>query len=437
MSTSPTPSAPPPDPGLPPVQPPSGRQILQLFVVPALIVGVLVILFLVGPALYKWFGQLAGRSSADTRTAEQFLRDLDNSNPEVRWRAASDLAQVLLRKDELASDVDFAQVLADRLQTTLDDSAAAEKLYAERQGTLSEGDRAKELKKLEPERHLSMFLGASLGNCMVPVGAPLLEQMALQTRGMEADALAERRSRALFALATLGENLKRFDRLDDDRKDAIENKLEEAGSSRARQALAYLRARRQDRADTMGVAAVLATCAGDEDPYLRELAAFAANFWHGTTAEERTIEDFLVTLSNDSGVGADKLEERTSRNPEAKLSRPLTKKKGFNVQANATIALARRGSPRVRLDLLEEMLDPEQLRSIFVIKPKGAAEQPDEALVARTVLDSLKAVALLHHKRPELKLDRLVPLIDRLAKSDNAAVRAEAKQAQLALIPDS
>ena len=103
------------------------------------------------------------------------------------------------------------------------------------------------------------------------------------------------------------------------------------------------------------------------------------------------------------------------------LSDPIT----LNVQVNATIALARRGSPRTRLDLLEEMLDPDLLRAVFVIKPRNAPEQPDEALVARTVHDTLRAVVLLHKKRPQRKLDRLMPLIDNLAKSDNAAVRRD------------
>src|SRR5262245_40853218 len=58
------------DPGLPPVLPPSGKQMLQLFVVPALIVLVLVGLFLLGPTLSGWFKP--GKST------DQFLRDLDS-----------------------------------------------------------------------------------------------------------------------------------------------------------------------------------------------------------------------------------------------------------------------------------------------------------------------------------------------------------------------
>jgi hypothetical protein len=416
------------------VLPPSGRQILQLFVVPAIIVLVLVGLFLLGPSLAGLFR----RASADTRTAEQFLNDIDSSNADIRWRAASDLAQVLLRKDELAADPDFALALAERLQNALDSSAEPEKKYAARYEGLTEGEKQPELKKLEPDRNLITYLAASLGNCMLPVGAPLLERLATQTEDMEPDALVERRGRALFALATLGENLKRYDRLSDEQKDDIEDKLKQAenregNSARARATLAYLQARRQGKADTMGVADTLAKCADDEDPYLRELSALASNFWYGTAKEDGAIESFLVRLSDDAGAGADRMEERLRRNPNTKDSRAVTTKKGFNVQANAAIALARRGSPRVRLDLLQEMLDPARLREIFVIRPRGGSDRPDEALVVLTLTNTLKAVAELHRKRPEMKLDRLVPLIDNLAASDNPAVRAEAKQTQLAL----
>ena len=99
-----------------------------------------------------------------------------------------------------------------------------------------------------PDRNLIIYLGASLGNCMVPIGAPLLKQLAVQQTGLEPEALAERRRRALFALATLGENLKRFYKLSDEEKDAVQEQLASAQksghSAPARAALDYLRKRR-------------------------------------------------------------------------------------------------------------------------------------------------------------------------------------------------
>ncbi len=442
MSSEPSPHAPSNhDHGLPPVHPPTGGMILRQFIVPAIIVAVLVLLFLAGPTLYAWVNRLVGRSS-DARSAEQFLRDIDNPNQEVRWRAASDLAQVLLRKDSLASDVGFTLQLTDRLQTAIDQSAEPEKSFASREAGLSPGERARELTRLEPDRNLITYLGASLGNCMVPIGAPLLEQMALQQGGMEPEALAERRRRALFALATLGDNLKRFDKLSDEDKDAIEEQLESASTTSShsrwtRATLDYLRQRRKGKNDTMGVADVLEKCAGDEDPFLRELAALTSNFWTGTAIEEAKIEKFLIRLSHDSGAGEDRLAERMERNTGSTKSQAMTTKKGFKVQANATIALARRGSPRVRLDLLEEMLDPERLSKLFVIRVsqrgKSTEDQPDEAIVVQTVISALKALVQLHRKRPEMKLDRFVPLVEKLTESDNVAIRTEAEQTQMAL----
>jgi len=37
-----------------------------------------------------------------SHTPEHFLKDLDNLNPEIRWRGAHDLAQVLKRPESLA-----------------------------------------------------------------------------------------------------------------------------------------------------------------------------------------------------------------------------------------------------------------------------------------------------------------------------------------------
>src|SRR5438552_1538329 len=79
------PSAPLPseNTGLPPVVPPSGRFIAQLFFLPLLIVTV-AISIMFG---FYWFVRGA-------RTPQGYLDGLRDVNPEVRWRAATDLAQV-------------------------------------------------------------------------------------------------------------------------------------------------------------------------------------------------------------------------------------------------------------------------------------------------------------------------------------------------------
>src|SRR5260221_203860 len=90
--------------GLPPVTPPSGRHIAQLFLIPGLIVAGAVSILL-------GFSWLAGGS----RTPEQFLKNIDSANSDIRWRAANDLAQVLKRDDKLAADASFGLRIAERL----------------------------------------------------------------------------------------------------------------------------------------------------------------------------------------------------------------------------------------------------------------------------------------------------------------------------------
>src|SRR4029077_1651163 len=90
-------------PGLPPVAPPSGRFIAQLFLVPGLIVAFAVLILL-------GFRYLVGGS----HSADYFLKQLDSGNADIRWRGASDLAQILKRPESLAlrSDTKFALELA-------------------------------------------------------------------------------------------------------------------------------------------------------------------------------------------------------------------------------------------------------------------------------------------------------------------------------------
>ncbi len=116
---SPSTHAPTPGPGLPPVQPPSARMMFRLFLIPFLIVAVLVGLYLVGQTLY-------GKLKGGTRDPAKVLRDLDDANPDIRWRAAADLSQELPRSPELASDAAFALGLADRLHAAMLDRAPVE-----------------------------------------------------------------------------------------------------------------------------------------------------------------------------------------------------------------------------------------------------------------------------------------------------------------------
>jgi hypothetical protein len=379
---------------------------------------------------------VTGKNWSEPRSAGQFLRSLDDPNLDVRWQAASDLAQVLLRDDRLASDPDFALELAGRLDRARTSSFAAEEDFARRLAGGTAPPAGPERKSLEGDRDYILYLGASLGNFLLPVGAPVLCQLAAQDKGMEPQALAQRRRQAVWALANLGENLRRFDRLSPEQQAAVLARLEgaEEGSQGplARTTADYLRRRQQGKAGALGVDRVLIQCSEADDPSLREMAAFAMNFWTGTATEEAAMEKALVRLSHDGGRGEADLSRDLEENPGP--TRTVVKRPGFRVQANATVALARRGSPRVRLDLLAEMLDADRLRQTFVVQDRQApVEQPDEALVANTLVNALKAAAELHRRRPEMDLSALRSAVDRLADDPNQNIRAEARQVQQAL----
>lgn len=108
---------------------------------------------------------------------------------------------------------------------------------------------------------------------------------------------------------------------------------------------------------------------------------------------------------------------------------------GWEVRYNATLALARRGSPAVknRLDVLAEMLDEQQQRQNFRGTGKNGAEVPNEAEVFQTLSSTLKAVAELHRRRPDLDLSELYPAVRKLTGADNAVLRGEALRTKEAL----
>jgi hypothetical protein len=280
--------------GLPPVQPPSGRSIVQFFLVPGLIVAVAV-LILFG------FSYLVG----GPRSTAYFLRELDSANADIRWRGAHDLAQVLKRSEslQLASDPVFALELATRLKRALDDLEIDEKTTWERIKNLSEKDQALEWRKLSAQRNHVLYLTACLGDFTIPVGAPLLSEMALRPRSPDVKGWTLQRRRVVWALANLGENRKRFAELTKNQQaDALAKLRDEADDPDApEQRVAWARAALAsfDKGHSaMGVDAALAQLVTADDPYLRSLVALALNFWDGPQTEAA-----LLLLSHDDGRG--------------------------------------------------------------------------------------------------------------------------------------
>jgi hypothetical protein len=406
-----------PPKGLPPVVPPSGGFIAQLFLVPGLIVTAVVLLLLV----FNWY--LNG-----SRSPEQFLTNLDNTNPEVRWRAASDLAQVLLRDDRLATDSRFGLSVAERLRSALTTVRPAEKALAERLSKLSGEERIKEQREaLKDERTYLVYLMGCISAFKVPVGAPLLKEIAENQDTMDPEALAQRRQEALYDLANLGEKSKGFDHLPAERQTAVLAELEEeAGAASgersrwARECLDMLRSRRDGQPRLLGLDVTLEHCAADDHPGVRKMTAFACNFWEGTAAENGRIDDLLATLANDDG-----------RTPEG--SDPV---QALEVRYNATVAQARRGSDRVQMKLLQDMLDEQQLAKTFRVKPpegEPGGSKVDEAAVRLTVVNALKAIAELHRQQPDRDPSALIPALKQLKQSSTLTFRTEAEQTLRAL----
>src|SRR5262249_59428638 len=148
----------------------------------------------------------------------------------------------------------------------------------------------------------------------------------------------------------------------------------------ARRVLEAQRARAAKQPTALGVDVALARCAADADPFLRELAAFALNFWEGTAAENARMEQTLVRLLHDDGHGAT---DDAGRG-------------GLLIRYNAALALARRGSDQARLDLLRDMLHDEQQLQLFRTKLKDGRDVPDETAARTATVNALHAIAALH-----------------------------------------
>jgi hypothetical protein len=280
------------EPGLPAVAPPSGRFIAQLFLVPGLIVCVLVVIWLAGNYLV-----------AEKRSSKYFLDNLDSPNEDIRWRAASDLAQVLKRPEsiDLASDPKFALELAVRLQEALTDLEQREAELAKEAGKQTDPERFKaQQNKLKPQRKYVLYLISALGGFTVPVGAPLLCQIAEKETGPNAGENALRRYPAILALANLGEGLKIFkkDLKPEKQQQAIEVLKEEQNKPGLRGEWAKAAYQYLAEGKPLGVDEALEQCAHSDDPFVRQLVADTLNFWDGP----RVIPT-LLQLSKDDGHG--------------------------------------------------------------------------------------------------------------------------------------
>lgn len=101
------PDRPPPLPDLPPVEAPSAGFVVQLFVIPAIVVAVVIVVWLL-------FGKLAGGE----RDATEYVRQL--RLPSANWRSAFELASLIQNDAKLGSDPRLLGELTDLLSHELD-----------------------------------------------------------------------------------------------------------------------------------------------------------------------------------------------------------------------------------------------------------------------------------------------------------------------------
>jgi hypothetical protein len=286
---------PDPAPGLPPVVPPSGRFIAQLFLVPGLIVGGAIIAIL-GFSWLSGFGK-----PGDKR---QYLENLTSANPDIRWRAAADLAQVLRRDERLATDVDFGLKLVTMLRQSLTDLEQAErKMFAASVeptagATPSARPMSKDREAFLKQRSFVQYLCNCAGNLRLSLSSDVLAEMATKPTVSDPKSDALLRRQAVWGLAALGENRRQFRDLTVERQSEILSELDAQTDPAARKAADSLRGRGSPAA----VEALLKTAEAD-DPFLRKLAAHALTFWDGPPAETRRVEDALVRLAHDDGHG--------------------------------------------------------------------------------------------------------------------------------------
>ena len=419
--------------GLPPVAPPSGKFLVQLFLVPGLIVALAL-------AVVWGFGWLVGGSYS----AEEFLKDFRNPNMEFRWRRASELAQILPRDKAMAADAKLALDLPELLRETLRENAQNERAWNEQSRGPGKSRPDKPAKELLEQRAFIQYLIPCLGYLALPTGVPILEELTLAKEdGADPDTIQVRRRAAVFALANLPGSLKHLDSLSLEEREKLVNALQTEGakgSSERRQwaelAAEYIQARQAGQPHALGVDRAFAECVqssrpSPQDRLLREVVALALNLWEGSPDENRRMEETLLQLSYDDGHRME-----LSYDDGTDVKKIVIR--GVEIRYKAVEGLARRGSESVvkRFGILEEMLDEDRQKEIFRIQPKSGKETADETLVTSTVRGALRGITELRRKKPDLDLSSFQPAIDKLLHSPNPELRAEAERTRALIAPN-
>lgn len=425
------------DSGLPPVAPPSGRFIIQLFLVPGMIVAV-VVCVLIG--IERFIG--GGRS------ADSYRRDLGSDNPHVRWRAAADLSNELPRNPELSGNVSFAQDLAKRLEKGIQANDGLARSLLQNWSTASKSQR----EDFTADRNFVKYLTYVQGYFLTPVGISVLTRIA-ETEKLEAKIdpellapgktpeeekakaeqrkqaqelmrklMQERRHAAVLSLSLMGGNLKQFAKLPQPKRQAILQSLEQQSALKTPEsewAKTALKILREGKPVSEQVVKALALTAQSPDPYLRQLSAIALYFWDGPN-----VENILELLLEDQGQGVELLE----KNPDMGQRSEKQFERGIRYQAIAS--LAAHGSYKVNtpknLQLLKDMMNEKLLREQATMKNRDGKDVVNTDLMVAPTYLVLRAVSDLYVKQPEIA-KKLIPDVEQLTKSTNQKIRTESQ----------
>jgi hypothetical protein len=194
---------------LPPVEPPSAGFIVQLFVIPALIVAVVIVVWLL-------FGRLAGGE----RDPMDYVRTIQSANENQRYRAAFELASLIHNDHRLASDpvlLGELSVLLDRELEKAEDPRLPQYLAATLGAFQTLEAETSEGRKVAPLAVLARALADKQPDTVRTAAAESLARQAARQEGTLDDpgvvrALAEAaageppelRERAVFALGFFG-----------------------------------------------------------------------------------------------------------------------------------------------------------------------------------------------------------------------------------------
>lgn len=382
---------------------------------------------------------LATRWQAPLTPVEEARAALDETNPGTRAQLLAALQKKLRNDENVAMDPDLALEVLGRLDRLDGRWTPREEALARRLPGLSPEAAERERAVLAGDRDYYADLVATLSASLVPVGLPLLRELAEGQPAIEPVALAHRRRGAVNGLATLGESLQRWRKLPPDDLEALARFLvNETGSGRVgeglRAAAGYLGSLRAGRPDLAGLERTIAACAADKDPVLREGAAYCARYWSGTAAQDEAIDKTLLALLDDDGRGQELRALRPTGGKEPRDgARDVEAQPGFLVRAHAATALAWRGSPNVQVDRLRDLLDVEHLKAMLVVETADGKRQPNEPRILDLVQGALQATVQLHQKSPRTDISSLRAAVERLASHRLPAVRQPAAAAKAAL----